>query len=141
MTDIQLTSDREQEIRALDLPELMSDCSASAISGHLATLLGEIDRLRTLATEPESSSPWERAMAGLNALVDAGVAFHVEPDGHISNPFGDEHIEWDLKAKRWVLTVDDAYSECPSCGAPADETGYRIPEHRTGCPLSETTPF
>ncbi|MFG2670814.1 hypothetical protein [Streptomyces sp. NPDC048445] len=52
-------------------------------------------------------SPWERAVAGLNALVDAGVAFHVEPDGHISAPFSDEHIEWDLKARRWVLTHDD----------------------------------
>ncbi|MFJ5057753.1 hypothetical protein ACIP72_37000, partial [Streptomyces cyaneofuscatus] len=27
-----------------------------------------------------------------------------------------------------------AYSECPSCAAPADVTGQRIPEHRTGCP-------
>ncbi|MEU0102434.1 hypothetical protein [Streptomyces sp. NPDC006267] len=55
---------------------------------------------------PEPSSPWERAVAGLNALVDADVIFHVEPDGHISAPFSDEHIEWDLKAKRWVLTHD-----------------------------------
>lgn len=61
-----------------------------------------------LLQSPESaSSPWERAVAGLNALVDAGVAFHVEPDGHISTPFSDEHIEWDLKAKRWVLTHDE----------------------------------
>ncbi|MFC8282894.1 hypothetical protein [Streptomyces cyaneofuscatus] len=52
-------------------------------------------------------SPWERAVAGLNALVDADVIFHVEPDGHISAPASDEHIEWDLKAKRWVLTHDD----------------------------------
>ncbi|MDW4900608.1 hypothetical protein RB625_19555 [Streptomyces californicus] len=52
-------------------------------------------------------SPWERAVAGLNALVDADVVFHVEPDGHISAPFSDEHIEWDRKAKRWVLTRDD----------------------------------
>ena len=56
---------------------------------------------------PEALSPWERAVAGLNALVDAGVDFHVEPDGHISAPFSDEHIEWDLKARRWVLTHDD----------------------------------
>lgn len=56
---------------------------------------------------PEALSPWERAVAGLNALVDADVIFHVEPDGHISAPFSDEHIEWDLKARRWVLTRDD----------------------------------
>ncbi|MFE2930667.1 hypothetical protein [Streptomyces sp. NPDC059278] len=58
-------------------------------------------------TVPESPSPWERAVAGLNALVDAAVIFHVEPDGHISAPFSDEHIEWDLRARRWVLTHDD----------------------------------
>ncbi|MFF8716213.1 hypothetical protein ACF07T_32980 [Streptomyces sp. NPDC015184] len=52
-------------------------------------------------------NPWERAVAGLNALVDADVIFHVEPDGHISAPFSDEHIEWDLRARRWVLTRDD----------------------------------
>ncbi|MFC7794586.1 hypothetical protein [Streptomyces cinereoruber] len=27
------------------------------------------------------------------------------------------------------------YGECPSCAAPADATGTRIPSHRTGCPL------
>ncbi|MFB7007853.1 hypothetical protein [Streptomyces sp. NPDC056287] len=63
-------------------------------------------------TVPEPPSPWERAVAGLNALVDADVIFHVEPDGHISAPFSDEHIEWDLKAKRWVLTHDeDSYAQ------------------------------
>ncbi|MDV9194352.1 hypothetical protein [Streptomyces sp. Wh19] len=39
---------------------------------------------------PEALSPWERAVAGLNALVDADIAFWIEPDGHISGPFGDE---------------------------------------------------
>ncbi|WP_406143688.1 hypothetical protein [Streptomyces anulatus] len=68
-------------------------------------------------------SPWERAVAGLNALVDAGVAFHVELDGHISAPFSDEHIEWDLKAKRWVLTHDDGYGVHPNHPAPC-----RVPE-------------
>ncbi len=43
-----------------------------------------------LLQSPESAaSPWERAVAGLNALVDADVIFHVEPDGHISAPFSD----------------------------------------------------
>ncbi|WP_318196871.1 hypothetical protein [Streptomyces sp. MCL20-2] len=60
-----------------------------------------------LQSPVSASSPWERAVAGLNALVDADVVFHVEPDGHISAPFSDEHIEWDLKAKRWVLTHDE----------------------------------
>ena len=65
---------------------------------------------RWLAPELEETglaSPWERAVAGLNALVDADIAFHVEPDGHISNPFGDEHIEWDHDAARWRLVHDD----------------------------------
>ncbi|MFG3476410.1 hypothetical protein ACGF3K_14260 [Streptomyces sp. NPDC047980] len=56
--------------------------------------------------QPETS-PWQRAVDGLNALVDADIPFHIEPDGHISNPFGDEHIEWDRAAERWHLTFDD----------------------------------
>lgn len=31
------------------------------------------------------------------------MLFHIEPDGHISNSTGDEHIEWDRTAKRWRL--------------------------------------
>ncbi|MFJ1695743.1 hypothetical protein ACIOHC_11415 [Streptomyces sp. NPDC088252] len=213
--DTSLTPEREREIRTLDLLELMSDRVAPVISGHLAALLAEVDRLRSerdawhdwadslaykvapvevlgrhgeegrfpwsdaldlitpaaevdrlrariaelesqpapaavlrgvadewsaqcpehseadevwmscpgewvyelhlaadafeagVRAEPAPVSPWERAVAGLNALVDAGVIFHVEPDGHISAPFSDEHIEWDLKARRWVLTHDN----------------------------------
>ncbi|EGE40857.1 hypothetical protein GTY83_07350 [Streptomyces sp. SID4928] len=74
-------------------------------------------------TGAEPPSPWDRAVAGLNALVDADVIFHVEPDGHISAPFSDEHIEWDLKAKRWVLTRDDDYGVHPNHSAPC-----RVPE-------------
>ncbi|MFD4855066.1 hypothetical protein [Streptomyces atratus] len=58
-------------------------------------------------TAASVENPWERAVAGLNALVDADVIFHVEPDGHISAPFSDEHIEWDLQTRRWALTHDD----------------------------------
>ncbi|WP_329616404.1 hypothetical protein OG209_05515 [Streptomyces sp. NBC_01383] len=57
--------------------------------------------------EPVATSPWEQAVTGLNALVDADVAFWIEPDGHISGPFSDEHIEWDHDAARWVLTHDE----------------------------------
>ncbi|MFE0376208.1 hypothetical protein ACFW1M_11590 [Streptomyces inhibens] len=52
-------------------------------------------------------SPWQRAADGLNALVAAGIPVHVESDGHISNPCGDEHIEWDREAERWRLVHDD----------------------------------
>ncbi|MGW7196624.1 hypothetical protein [Streptomyces chryseus] len=54
---------------------------------------------------------WQRAVEGLNALVDAGEVFHIEPDGHISNPSGDEHIEWDRAANRWHLAHGDQEAE------------------------------
>lgn len=72
-----------------------------------------IDELRAAASgstagdEQPETSPWQRAVDGLNALADSGVPFHIEPDGHISNPFGDEHIEWDRAAERWRLVLDD----------------------------------
>ncbi|MEU0098181.1 hypothetical protein [Streptomyces sp. NPDC006267] len=72
-----------------------------------SSLLAEVDRLRARVAELEAGFPWERAVAGLNALVDADIAFWIEPDGHISGPFGNEHIEWDQEAKRWVLTHDE----------------------------------
>ncbi|MFD8970508.1 hypothetical protein ACFV0C_36900 [Streptomyces sp. NPDC059568] len=52
------------------------------------------------------TDPWQRATDGLNALIDAGVPFHIEPDGHISNPSGNEHIEWDRATQRWRLVHD-----------------------------------
>lgn len=59
------------------------------------------------ARRDDETSPWERAVDGLNALVDAGIGFHIEPDGHIANPAGDEHIEWDTATARWTLTHDE----------------------------------
>ncbi|MFB6813064.1 hypothetical protein ACFCV8_00755 [Streptomyces sp. NPDC056347] len=86
--------------------------------------------LRVRITELEAAPPWERAVAGLNALVDAGVDFHVEPDGHISAPFSDEHIEWDLRARRWVLTHDDEDDE-PE--VTPDPLAYGPTGYRCGC--------
>ncbi|MEU2135332.1 hypothetical protein [Streptomyces sp. NPDC018352] len=83
------------------LPRSRQESAADAI----ARMADKLSRGAVRGTE--TASPWERAAAGLNALVDADVIFHVEPDGHISAPFSDEHIEWDLKARRWVLTRDD----------------------------------
>ncbi|MFJ4887740.1 hypothetical protein [Streptomyces sp. NPDC088731] len=51
-----LTPEREQEIRTLDLLELMSDRAAPVISGHLAVLLAEVNRLRARVTELEMST-------------------------------------------------------------------------------------
>lgn len=67
---------------------------------------------------PTGAAPWERAVTGLNALADAGIAFWIEPDGHISGPFGDEHIEWDQDASRWRLVHDDEDDVHPSHPAP-----------------------
>ena len=53
-----LADDREQQIRTLDLQPLMNDRSAAVISGHLASLLGEIDRLRADAAS-ELLPAWE----------------------------------------------------------------------------------
>ncbi|MEU3700949.1 hypothetical protein AB0E82_01850 [Streptomyces anulatus] len=50
-----MTPDREQEIRTLDLPELMSDRVAPVISGHLAVLLAELVRLRARVAELEAA--------------------------------------------------------------------------------------
>ncbi|MFF4662001.1 hypothetical protein [Streptomyces sp. NPDC001282] len=92
---------------------------------------------------PEALSPWERAVAGLNALVDADVIFHVEPDGHISAPFSDEHIEWDLRARRWVLTHDDEAEDphdsplrpgaCDACGDVPEKWCPDCAACRQGC--------
>ncbi|MFJ1900465.1 hypothetical protein [Streptomyces sp. NPDC088115] len=55
-TDTPLTPEREQEIRTLDLLELVSERAAPVISGHLAALLAEIDRLRARVAELETST-------------------------------------------------------------------------------------
>ena len=54
MTTTPMTPDREREIRTLDLLELMSDRAAPVISGHLAVLLAEVDRLRTRVADLET---------------------------------------------------------------------------------------
>lgn len=74
-----------------------------------------------------AESPWERAVAGLNALADADIAFWIEPDGHISGPFGDEHIEWNHDAARWRLVHDDE-NEDPLRVTP--EQAHRIERDR-----------
>ncbi|MEU7044982.1 hypothetical protein AB0A77_28540 [Streptomyces varsoviensis] len=67
-------------------------------AGKVTPTGGEITRVE---------SPWQRAVDGLNALMDADIPVHVEPDGHISTPLGDEHIEWDRESQRWRLVHDD----------------------------------
>jgi hypothetical protein len=86
---------RAESARARRENRLLAEQLLTATSGHLPA-----DRHALGLPE---DGPWQRAVEGLNALVDAGIPFHVEPDGHISNPTGDQHIEWDHKAGRWRL--------------------------------------
>ncbi|WP_407553118.1 hypothetical protein QOM21_24055 [Streptomyces sp. Pv4-95] len=58
-------------------------------------------------------SPWQRVVDALNALEDMWIPVHIEPDGHISNPLGDEHIEWARDGQRWRLVHDDEADEVP----------------------------
>lgn len=100
---------------------------------ELVTPAAEVDALRARLAELTAASPWERAVAGLNALVDADVAFWIEPDGHISGPFSDEHIEWDQAASRWRLVHDDEDDEHPPHPAPC-----RVPSSPDcTCPVNE----
>lgn len=71
-----------------------------------------------LKARRDAVSPWQRAVDGLNSLASAGIGFHIEPDGHISNPAGDEHIEWDRTAERWQLVHDEDDAETEPHPAP-----------------------
>lgn len=97
------------------------------------------------APVPVAMSPWERAVAGLNALADAKIPFAIEPDGHIAKPFGDEHIEWDQDASRWRLVHDDEdddTGQAPAPGALAEQRNLLDPldhalEHLADNPPAE----
>lgn len=73
-----------------------------------AVLVGRVHELERRLAELENADPWHRAVAGLNALVDAGIPFGIAPDGVIENPTGDrdEVIEWDTVTGRWILTYE-----------------------------------
>ncbi|MEU5426923.1 hypothetical protein AB0H73_15145 [Streptomyces olivoreticuli] len=77
-------------------------------SDRLRRMAGEAGKDTRKGESTRTASPWRLAADGLNALVNAGVPFQVEPDGHISNPCGDEHIAWDRRAGRWIVTSGDA---------------------------------
>lgn len=82
-------------------------CEARLLAEQLLTAtIGQSTAARQALGLPEDG-PWQRAVDGLNALVDAGVPVHIEPDGHIANSSGDEHIEWDRGAGRWRLVHDE----------------------------------
>ncbi|MFF6847060.1 MULTISPECIES: hypothetical protein [Streptomyces] len=66
-----------------------------------------VEAVEKAADGEREIDPWQRAVDGLNALIDAGIGFWIEPDGHISNPMGDEHIEYDRETERWRLVHDE----------------------------------
>ncbi|MGW0552320.1 hypothetical protein [Streptomyces altiplanensis] len=102
--------EEEQSLARAYLAARLARERAAELREALVDTTHALTKLRAGET---SVSPWQRAVDGLNALVDADVTFHVEPDGHISNPFGDEHIEWDREAGRWRLVHDD--EDAPFC--------------------------
>jgi hypothetical protein len=62
------------------------------------------DVLSAMAQDAATESClWQHLANALNAIE----CLRIEPDGHISNPCGDEHIEWDRGAERWRLVHDD----------------------------------
>lgn len=93
MTDTPMTPAREQEIRTLDLLELMSDRAAPVISGHLAALLAEVDRLRARVDEVERAYTFDTAalkkqVAKLQSATGTARAMHRKhPDS--------EHCQYD----------------------------------------------
>jgi len=100
----------------------------------IAASLEAAGLLQSPESAAEAVSPWERAVAGLNALADADIAFWIEPDGHISGPFGDEHIVWDQKTSRWRLVHDEDDDVHPPHPAPC-----RVPDSPDcACPIPAT---
>jgi hypothetical protein len=75
-----LAPQREQEIRTLDLTPLMNDRTAAIISGHLAALLDEINRLRAeLARRVQCN---DCGAVGEVFTADDGRAY-LDPSGQI----------------------------------------------------------
>lgn len=64
-----------------------------------------------------TTTPWERAVEGLNALVDAGVAVDRSSILRLDGP---ERIEWDYMARRWHLVTDTAPDFAPLDDAPGE---------------------
>ncbi|GFH36599.1 hypothetical protein [Streptomyces pacificus] len=77
------------------------------LAEQLLNATGEHNPAARRALGLPDDGPWESAIEGLNALVDAGEIFHVE-NGDISSSSGDKRITWDSKAGRWRLAHDDA---------------------------------
>lgn len=86
-----------------------------------------------LATLPEL------AVYGVQVVVDELVDA-VALLGALPMPVGDP-APGALAEQRHLADERPVWArECPSCGADADVTGYRIPTHRKGCPQADDRP-
>lgn len=66
-------------------------------------------------TEPD---PWQRALDGLNTLVDADIAFGIDLDGTITD-HDERSIVWDGGIGRWVLhPYEDDADQAPAADGP-----------------------
>lgn len=146
-----LTADREQQIRTLDLLALMDDRSAAVISGHLAALLGEIDRLRAepatarKLTPNEHSAAWhaiegtageDGADAGtiLNAVLDRlGIAPPTAADEMAAslrrNGFKPGGTDAELAGVQ-ATDKEPPAEACGKCKTPFDPTDIRFVDSR-----------
>ncbi|MCQ8831845.1 hypothetical protein [Streptomyces malaysiensis] len=105
----------EEKRKTVDMAALLRDAERiPALTAKVERAEEQTEQARRIAVELEnqvaqltSTDPWQRAVDGLNALVDAGVGFWIESDGHISNPTGSEHIEYDRETERWQLVHDE----------------------------------
>ncbi|WP_328903281.1 hypothetical protein OHR86_28170 [Streptomyces sp. NBC_00441] len=110
--DTPMTPAREQEIRTLDLLALMSDRAAPVISGHLAVLLAEVDRLRARVAELEAAElpdehPMDRATRLGATRIPEDIVIEVCEATNTGRPTG-WHVWADRDGEIWEVT-DQTY--------------------------------
>ncbi|MFJ4009428.1 hypothetical protein [Streptomyces sp. NPDC090026] len=105
---------RAEAARTRREARLLADQLLTATSGHSPAA-------RRALGLPEDG-PWQRAVDGLNALGDAQVAFHIEPDGRIVASSGEQRIEYDRKTGRWHLAHGDEQDLAPDTTRPTPAT-------------------
>ncbi|WP_030372361.1 coiled-coil domain-containing protein [Streptomyces rimosus] len=111
-----ITAERDAQITAWLLKKAREYRATGSRDNQLRADGAEIlaSKIRRGAVRPENLgeptgavSPWQRAVDGLNALVDAEVGFWMGADGMIYDPFGVEYIKWDRDSQRWRLLRDE----------------------------------
>ena len=128
-----LTPDREMQIRTLDLAPLMDDRAAATISGHLAVLLDEIDRLRNPdIADGEAPEPMQLRWGLDDVMWGDDDSVTVLLSGPDREPY------WlELDQERAAVLRENL------AGPPAEETHVVAddsddPEHVNDCPGCET---